>query len=141
MLNLHYSWCFYFSLIVDNKNEKSFLDTECCKSFKLLSSGPASISQNYAFGTYVINTTISGTSSHNAHVYKKIDDEIQHFMYHFQSLNLWFIGPEPGKNFGYLVHTNGYAKCPENLDNESWFYMGKNKQWKPDDDTIVIRCN
>ena len=62
-------------------------------------------------------------------------------MYHLQNLNLWFIGPKPGTNFGYLVHTNGFAKCPENLDNKSWFYMGTNKQWQPNDDTIVIHCN
>ena len=71
----------------------------------------------------------------------KLHDPYDHYIYHFQELNLWFIGPQPGQNFGYLVHINGFQTCPEDLERNNWFYLGKHKTWYSDDLSITVICN
>ena len=115
-----------------------FPDEECCKSVNVSSFGPAFISQKYSFGVYTLDENL--TVSHTRHIYKKKNDIFKHFIYHLPDLNVWFVGPEPGKNYGYLVNTHGFVNCPSKLDEKSWFYLGNDKLWHMDARTIKIAC-
>ena len=117
------------------------VDTECCTSLTLSSSGDALIAQPFSFGKYVLNLTMTKDNAHN--IYKKVNDHAHdHYLFRMAKLNVWAIGPTVGVNYFYLVHVDGSILCPENLNNnDPWFYLGSEKTWRTNDNSIDLTCN
>ena len=70
-------------------------------------------------------------------VYKQVGGS--NYLYFMRSLQLWYIGDDPGVNMGYAMNQDSNPKCPEHLANVWKWWNWAEDEWTLDN-LANIKC-
>ena len=110
------------------------LPANCCNNLIFESSGSiAEGGQKHVLGSY----DFSDNGQDGTQIYKQVGGS--NYLYFMRSLQLWYIGDDPGVNMAYAMNKDNVPKCPEQLENVWQWWNWKEDEWTLDD-LADIKC-